>query len=167
MSEFLDTLRERHADAQRRLQASQARLQVVQNEHNALVQEANGWAHAFASEARREQLETQRRQTASPTQPPTPEILPPAKENTNSHVLMAPPAAINKTQLIRNILQQNPGGMKPVAVWLQVKDQVDRPYVYSVLSRMKEKKQVIERKGKYFLPKPVEINEKEATEATS
>ena len=80
---------------------------------------------------------------------------------------MAPPAAINKTQLIRNILQQNPGGMKPVAVWLQVKDQVDRPYVYSVLSRMKEKKQVIERKGKYFLPKPVEINEKEATEATS
>jgi hypothetical protein len=168
MSEFLDTLRERHVDAQRRLQASQTRLQTVQNEHNALIQEANGWAHAFAAESRREQFEAQRRQATSPTQAPTPEILPPAaKETNNSHALMAPPAAINKTQLIRNVLQQNPAGMKPVAVWIQVRDQIDRPYVYSVLSRMKEKKQVIERKGKYFLPKPVEINEKEATEATS
>jgi hypothetical protein len=167
MSEFLETLKERHADAQRRLQLSQARLQAFQNEHNVLVQEANGWAHALNAETRREQLEVQRRQSASPTL--TPEILPPAtvKENTNNHVLMPPPAGINKTQLIRNVLQQHPSGMKPVAVWLQVRDQVDRAYVYSVLSRMKEKKQVKESKGKYFLPKPIEINEKEATEATS
>jgi hypothetical protein len=37
-----------------------------------------------------------------------------------------------------------------------------RTYVYSVLKRLKDRKQIIERRGKYYLPeapKVVEVNE--------
>lgn len=152
MSAFLDTLKERLAESQAQLHRAQALLAHAQTAHAAATQEYNSWANAVNVETRREQA-AQQPQEGGPskvlTGATTPNIGNQASQEavtSNGHA-----AEINKTQLIREVLQQHPAGIKPVGVWIQVKDRIARPYVYSVLSRMKEKKQVNEKRGKYFL----------------
>jgi hypothetical protein len=58
---------------------------------------------------------------------------------------------VNKTNLIRDVLRQHPNGITPVEVWREVKGHIERNYVYSVLKRLKDSKQVSERRGKYYL----------------
>ncbi len=53
--------------------------------------------------------------------------------------------------MIRSVLRQHPNGITPAEIWREVKDNVGRAYVYSVLKRLKDRKQVTERRGKYFL----------------
>jgi hypothetical protein len=160
MSDFLEKLRERHADAQKRLTVAQLALQKAQQEHANVAAEFNSWNFALAAEQRREQAEAAARQGPSPTivastgRPQTPVPVPthaPAQSLLPGNTSANGGAEQNKTNLIRESLQRHPAGMKPVEVWKEVRDQVARPYVYSVLSRMKEKKQVIVRRGKYFL----------------
>ena len=164
MSEFLEKLKERQLDAQKRLQVAQVALQKAQAEHAALAQEFTSWSHAVQTEMRREQQEIGVQQVATPTivvravrDPESPLINAPTT-TPPSVVLSSMPTAqgdgdseINKTNLIRETLRTHPAGMRPVDVWRNVRDQVPRPYVYSVLSRMKQKKQAIERRGKYYL----------------
>ncbi len=174
MSQFLDTLKERFADAQRRLQIAQTRLQQIQAEHQAVTQEFVSWQNAINAESRREQLQESQRQLelqrqqfvqqrvqelnrhveAPPatitTQSPTPAA--PANPETPIAVQPESPADLgSKTDAIREVLRQHPEGITPVDVWKEVKDNVGRAYVYSVLKRFKDKKQVSVRRGKYFL----------------
>jgi hypothetical protein len=155
MSEFLETLKERLAEAQRRIVLAQARLQQAQVEFASIQQEHNSWAHAVNTEMRREQIQEQIIQSSQPMQTSEPEkaavVAAPVRAENEIEQPVVSIAEINKTQLIRDVLQQHPNGIKPVGVWHQVRNQVARNYVYSVLSRMKEKKQVVERRGKYFL----------------
>jgi hypothetical protein len=61
------------------------------------------------------------------------------------------PPETNKTEMIREVLRQHTNGITPAQVWINVKDKVGRNYVYSVLKRMKDKDEVKERRGKYYL----------------
>jgi hypothetical protein len=161
MSDFLETLKQRQADAQRRLATATSNLQKAQQEHQQISQEFASWSNAVAAESRREQDSTR----DSGQQLPKPETPKPVVTASGTVVFFEdsePVAEVNKTHLIREVLQQNPSGLRPVSVWQRLQDQVPRAYVYSVLSRMKQKKQVRESRGKYFLiqPAPKTIEEK-------
>jgi hypothetical protein len=154
MSQFLEMLKVRLVDAQQRLGAAQAALQKAQVEHQTVMQEFGSWQNAVAVETRREA-----QQQSTPPAQPSPQLRsqPPMS-------IPVPPSTpeVNKALLIRDVLRQHPSGITPADVWREVKDHVGRPYVYSVLKRLKDKKQVAERRGKYFLqivPKQEEVKE--------
>jgi hypothetical protein len=162
MSEFLETLKQRQADSQRRLAIMTANLQKAQAEHQQAAQEAASWTNAVNAETRREQSTAAQSgdQLQSPPKQEPPKVV---IATTGPAVLLEdaePVSDVNKSRLIREVLQQNPNGLRPVTVWLRLQNQVPRAYVYSVLSRMKQKKQVREIRGKYFLvqsaPKPID-----------
>lgn len=65
--------------------------------------------------------------------------------------------ADNKTKLIRDTLKQRPGGITPRELWDLVSGQIKhRPYVYSVLKRLSDRKEVAKRRGKYYFVEPPE-----------
>jgi hypothetical protein len=158
MSQFLETLKARFVDAQARLQTAQQKLQQAQAEHNAAMQEFASWQNAVTVEAKRENPDAQ----PFPAQPQPVAVMHRVQQYQAIPVVpgVAPqsqsqPAAheqVNKTHLIREVLRQNPNGTKPADLWRRLKDNnVSRAYVYAVLNRLKERKQVSERRGKYFL----------------
>lgn len=151
MSEFLETLKLRHADAQRRLAIATANLQRAQMEHQQVSQEFASWSNAINTETRREQETAQARGPFPLPKPETPKIAVASAAPVMLIEDSEPIPSVNKTQLIQEVLQQHPNGLRPVTVWQHLQDQVPRAYVYSVLSRMKQKKQVREIRGKYFL----------------
>jgi hypothetical protein len=142
MSQFVEMLKQRLAEAQRRVAITQVNLQKAQQEHNTVLQEFNSWNNALAVEMRREQETQGQIDTAAQTPGANPE--PPV-------TIQEQGPEINKAGLIREVLQRYPNGVRPVKVWMELRDQVPRPYVYSVLSRMKQKKQARELRGKYSL----------------
>jgi hypothetical protein len=149
MSQFLETLRQRQVDSHKVLQEKTVILQRAQQEHQMAAQEHASWTNAVATETRREQL------AAAAAMPPMigPQPLHAHKPSELLPSQMEPESTSepNKSLLIRNVLQRHPSGIRPIAVWHELRNQVPRPYIYSVLSRMKQKKQVREVKGKYFL----------------
>lgn len=169
MSQFLETIKERLADSQRRLQASTVKLQHAQAEHQAVSQEFVSWQNAFNVETRREQLEqlneNQKRAEQQKPQAPPQRIsgsiavqLPALRVSATG--IVTPPESlpdtpeINKTKMIKDVLLNNSNGITPAEVWKKVQNHVGRAYVYSVLKRLKDKKQVSERRGKYYLLMP-------------
>lgn len=166
MGQFLDMLKARLTDAHRRLQVTQARLQQAQADHQAVMQETTSLQVLVNVETQREQLELQRRahQQAQPTPPAT--VLPAASPPATTQPALPPtgPAEVNKAEIIREVLRQHPNGITPGELWEKVQDRVERPYVYSVLKRLKDNKQVTERRGKYYLPvSPKAEEEKEGS----
>jgi hypothetical protein len=170
MSQFLETIKERVADSQRRLQASTVKLQQAQAEHQAVSQEFVSWQNAFNVEARREQLEQlnenqKRAEQQKPQAPPQPisgsiAVQLPALRVSATGIVTPPESLpdtpeISKTKMIKDVLLNNSNGITPAEVWKKVQDHhVGRAYVYSVLKRLKDKKQVLERRGKYYLLMP-------------
>jgi hypothetical protein len=158
MSDFLETLKLRFADAQQRLQISQQNLQRVQHEHAQITAEFSSWQNAVAVETRKEQqaaaaqsVAMNRIVAAAINATAAPLALSSASVPATPCQTRSEDPEMNKTTLIREVLRQHPNGVTPVDVWKEVKDRVARPYVYSVLKRMKDKKQVAVRRGKYFL----------------
>jgi hypothetical protein len=152
MSQFLEQLKARLADSQQRLQSAQQALVKAQNEHQAVMQEYSSWQNAVSVETRRE--EATKHISAVTTVEITPRIISAGLSLPKPHVPAQEPKAesdVNKTTLIREVLRQNPNGITPANLWRAVKDRIARPYVYSVLKRLKDRKQVTERRGKYFL----------------
>jgi len=161
---FVDELMRRLADAQQRVQLSQNRLQLAQSEHQAVMQELQSLQVLINLERHRPPHGREGRQTPDST-PPPPEagragtgvateivshrVLPPP--NQESSVPTSNGAEVNKTEIVRDVLRRNPTGITPAQIWMVVRDRVDRPYVYSVLKRLKDNRQVTERRGKYYL----------------
>jgi hypothetical protein len=153
LSTFLETLKERLVDAQRRMQIATSTLQSAQAQHQAITQELTSWSKAVEVETRREQSEMKvRAYDAS--------LLSAASEASASTVTLPPattgapvpePPKINKTEVVRELLRQHATGMKPVEVWKATKDKIpQRAYVYAVLKRLKDSDEVTIRRGKYF-----------------
>ncbi len=166
MSEFLETLKIRMTDAQRRLQVAQANLQRAQVEHGAVMAEFSSWQNAVAVESRKEEQAKIIQANIQLPVKPTPITQPSTTVNVAAQSQSTPSSTdVNKASLIREVLRQHPNGITPVEVWRAVKDrQVDRAYVYSVLKRLKDKKQALQRRGKYVLV--VEAKAEEAKEKT-
>jgi hypothetical protein len=158
MSEFLENLKARHAEAQKRFLAKQAHLNAVNAEYQTVAQEFNAWQTLLTLETRKEQGDNTVNVSAtvvvSPQRPSLPSSTP---SNTGTA------AEVNKTEIVRDLLRQNSSGLTPTEIWRQVKTQIPhRPYLYSVLKRLKDRGDVTEKRGKYlfkFSPKVGEAKE--------
>jgi hypothetical protein len=144
MSDFLEQLKLRLAEAQQRHQMATQRLQAAQQEHTAAVQDFASWQNAVRTETIREQQESaapgQEHGTSAVAAAITPPQAPGAREE------------VNKTDAIRQLLRQHPEGLRPTDLWRQLGNQLKhRAYLYSVLKRLKDRQEVCERRGKYFV----------------
>lgn len=156
MNDFIETLKVRQQEAQKRLQMAQQRLALAQAENNAATQEYNSWNFALAIEMQKVQREAVAAEAAKQVGPPAP-----ARGLNNWPVTSTatatptPAPEINKTGLVRDALRQNPAGMTPNEIWKQLKTQInDHAYIYSVLKRLRDRKEVTKKRGKYCLSHP-------------
>lgn len=155
-NQFLETLKSRLAEAQKRYSEAQAHLQKSQADFNAAAQEVNSWQIAMNAEARKQQA------SAGLLTPPQPSLTLNAPGSTAPN---SDAGGTNKTEAIREILRQHPNGITPGEIWKELKGQIaHRPYMYSILKRLKDKGESMERRGKYFL-KPA-VNEEGKNQAT-
>ena len=105
--------------------------------------------------------------TAKPAVP-LPTTVPKSPETTPSVAAPIPEQpdnaeALNKTNIVRNLLRQHPTGMSAVDIWKEVGGQFNhRPYLYSVLKRLRDRDEIVKRRNKYCLtsiPKAEEAKE--------
>jgi hypothetical protein len=169
MSEFLEILKVRHAECQKRFQMKQAQLNAVNAEFQAVAQEFNSIQTLMNLEIQKANLEAAR--VASPA--------PSASAKTVSGQISAGATLIaaqspdtgsngvNKTEIVRGLLRQHASGMTPSELWRepQIKAHFDhRAYLYSILKRLKDRGDITEKRGKYcfkFSPKEEEIKDSE------
>ena len=129
--DHLEYLKTGFEESQKRFQEAQAKLQQAQVAFNIVSQEFNAWQTLYRGE-----LAKQGPQLPAP---PAPQL--PVKTKAES----------NQTEAVRSALRDRPTGMTPDEVWKQVGQQLtNRTYLYSVLKRLKEKGDAVERRGKYF-----------------
>lgn len=158
MTNFFEELKIRHARAQERLLAAQQDMQAAQARYQGIAQEFNSLQLLLNVEASKQENQSQDNATKADT---------PAGTVIIRTVSMVPQAAtgheINKTEMIRELLRQYPGGIAPTELWKQVKNRMThRAYLYSILKRLKDKGEVMVRRGKYIakiMPKPEEEKE--------
>jgi hypothetical protein len=184
-SPFLETLKTRVTESQKRWQEAQHKLTVAQQEFQLAQNEFVNWQGVLQAEMRRlgqlppvppppppGQPQPQQRvltssggirvipaqvAVANQPQPPAPNSGPPAQDLANSDV--------NKTELIREVLRQHPAGMTPKEIRIALKDEVSRDYVYAVLKRLKDRDQIVfqRKKRKYFMRVPQKGEESKQT----
>ncbi|MHB8540070.1 MAG: hypothetical protein ACYDCD_03895 [Candidatus Acidiferrales bacterium] len=151
MSEFLEHLKARHAESQKRFLAKQAQLNSVNQEFQVVAQEFNAWQTLLNLETRKEQMAAVA--LTAPTVSPASAPSSPA----------ATSPEVNKTEIVRELLRQHASGMTPSEIWKQeqIKTQFPhRAYLYSVLKRLKDRGDITEKRGKYcfkFSTKPEEL----------
>jgi hypothetical protein len=163
--EFLEVCKVRFVESQKRFTLANQNLQRAQQEFAAAQVEHNNWQGVVNSETRRlatlQQL-AQVNQALLPITPPNPNPQPqqlktaPSPAPTPAASAPAAPEGgneINKTELVRELLAQHAEGMTPVEVWNVLKNQIARPYVYSILKRLKDADEAIyqKRRKKYSL----------------
>jgi hypothetical protein len=137
MSELIERLKIGLAEAQTRHAEVTKRHQAITAEWQLSNAEVNGYQKVLELETRRE---LQKAATAPQMEGPATRANQEAEQESN------------KTQVVRDALALHPG-LTPAQVWGAVKNQISRrTYVYSVLKRLKDRKQIIERRGKYYLP---------------
>lgn len=147
--DFLEELIVRHqesqkkmGEAQKAMQEAQARFQSVAQEHNSLLHLIN--------------LERALRAKASEGQQ---EIFP---KESKPEVVAIPPE--NQTDVVRALIKQHPDGIRPTDMWKTLRTQIKhRAYFYSILKRLRDRDEVIFRRGRYLL----KITPKSAEQAGS
>lgn len=180
MSDFLETLKrgmqeaqQKYSSAQQKLTAAQAefqlaqqRLAVAQTEFQTAIQEFQAFQTLVNLQTHKQQGTSGATPVTAPAHvlvpqhsrilitpgQPVPNI-PPTQPSANGNRIES-----NKTQAVRDLLRQHPAGMTPAEIWEQLETQLStRAYLYSVLKRLRDKKDAKEKRGKYFLiPKPEE-----------
>lgn len=156
MSITLDDLTLRLTAAQQRLAEADQRLKHAQQIQAYASYEVSTWTAAVNIEKNREEARqkaasipatTSVSGNATPTQA---EI--PAKQSASEAAQPHESQEVNKTEMIRDLLRQNPTGLTPSDLWKRVKAQfTHRPYLYSVLKRLKDRDEVTVKRGKYLL----------------
>lgn len=163
MNEFLEILKVRHAECQKRFLAKQAAVNAANTEFQAVAQEFNSIQTLMNLEMRKEQIESAAN-VQSPTSSASSSAVAP-QLSTSVPVIMPPhhgvgsSGELNKTEMVRELLRQHASGMTPRELWKdgQIKAQFPhRAYLYSILKRLKDKGDITEKRGKYrfkFSPK--------------
>jgi hypothetical protein len=166
MAKIIEELQARVTDAQRQLAESAQVFQVAQQKHQAAQHNFNVWNMALQVEQRDEQLRQAKateKQLHFPTANPKAEAMPAATVAAAPEQPPDNPEALNKTDSVRNLLRQHPTGMSAVDIWKEVGAQfIHRPYLYSVLKRLRDRDEIIKRRNKYCLtaiPKSEEVKE--------
>jgi hypothetical protein len=154
VQEFVEICKERFTDCQRRFGTAHQNLQKAQQEFAQAQLEHNNWQGVLNSELARLARLQQAAQENQGTLPMVPAV-PNAIEAHKQVPLSASESAaeINKTELVRELLSQHAEGMTPGEVWAVLKNQIPRPYVYSILKRLKDADEVIynRRRKRYSL----------------
>lgn len=148
MSEFLEQLKVRLAEAQKRHGLATQELQAAQQKHASATQDFVSWQNAVRVETQREQQQTESSGVnfSLTVGPLVPSDNVPLETQPNSSK-----EEINKTDTIRQMLNRHPEGLRPTEIWKQLGNQLKhRAYLYSVLKRLKDHGEVVERRGKYF-----------------
>ena len=156
MPTMLEELKSRQATAQARQAAAQTRWLAAQAELNAATGELNIWNNAVAIETREEaaRVAESAKDQISMTLQPDFEAAPEPESPESQSQIEEEDESVNKTELVRELLRQNPGGMTPRVIWTAFHQQApkaSRNYLYSVLKRLRDKKQVEQKRGKYML----------------
>jgi hypothetical protein len=129
--DHLEYLKAGFEDAQKRFQVAQQKMQVMQAEFNLIAQEFNAWQTLLRAEQAK----------LNPVGPQIAVLEPPKAKNES-----------NQTDAVRELLKQRPGGMTPSDIWKEIGSGLsNRAYLYSVLKRLRDKGDAIERRGKYYL----------------
>jgi hypothetical protein len=150
MSEFLEQLKARMEEAQKRHQLSIMKLQLAQQENGAATQDFASWQNAVRVETLREQ-----QQVGTGSAETVPVNTPTGVAATVTTPVESQPVTnreeVNKTDLIRQMFNRHPEGLRPTEIWKQIGAQLKhRAYLYSVLKRLKDHGEIVERRGKYF-----------------
>jgi hypothetical protein len=163
--DFLEECRIRFTRVQKRVQETQAAMQAATAQYQAAMQQLNGLQILINAEIG----ERQRTGTmvvtvvTAPAAVPVPAVVPKPTPVAAVEVPPTPTTEINKTDMIRDLLREHPLGMTATEIWSEVKDRMNhRAYLYSVLSRLKDRDEVCLRRKKYILkivPKAVEDKE--------
>jgi hypothetical protein len=178
-SAFLDELRARHHASQVRLQEAQLAFQTAQAAHAAAQanfqkaqaafvvaqQQFQGWSTAYSAIMIEE---TARKQATEQEQLPLPNTQIPVPPPVLVPEVQADPIQVgeqkSKTDLIRDLLRENPHGLTPTEIWNQVRTQFKyRAYLYSVLKRLTDREELCVRRGRYaFRVIPQQVVKEEA-----
>ena len=168
MPKILEELQTRAAEAKKKLDEATVAFQAAQATQNQALQNYNVWSLALQIETREEQ---QRQAAATEKQLPLPNTSTTGKEapvivtsgpDDECFVVDAVDQleSLNKTDIVRNLLRQHPDGMAATEIWKQVHSQFQhRPYLYSILKRLRDRDEVTKRRGKYFLKLASKVEE--------
>jgi hypothetical protein len=172
MAKIIDEIQTRLVEAQKRLAETTQALQTAQQAHQIATQNFNVWNMALQIEQREEQsrqAKATEKQLQLPTASPKPEpvVASVAAASVTTSMLSEQlgdnSEAPNKTDIVRNLLKQHPTGMSAVDIWKAVGEQFNhRPYLYSVLKRLRDRQEIVKRRSKYCLtniPKTAEGKE--------
>ena len=136
MSDFLEMLKIRAAEAQERANGTKQVMDAAQAAYMKAASEAASWNNALQAELRRAVQQEKIDEATDVVDSSPPVQLP----------------EINKTEIIRNALRSRPTGLTPRDLWRLVRDDIpNRAYVYSVLNRLKARDQATVRRGKYYI----------------
>jgi len=165
MQSILEQIQTRIAEAEKRVNEAGKLLHAADKAYNAAVSEFHVWRSALEAETRAQQeatntqtvfagMESLVSETANSPKPPV--------EDPDATIVNATapvqPSGTNKTEMIRELLRQNPAGLTPPQIWQQVTKQFKhRPYLYSVLKRLKDQDEVVIRRHKYVLRQDQEV----------
>ena len=148
MTKIIDELQVRVAESKERLDKADKEFKLAQVAFQTAQQDHNVWNLALQAETRDEQ-----RKAAVATEQQMP---------LSGIVRSEPAAAIdqspdnaeisNKTDAVRSLLKQHPAGMSAVDIWNEVRSQFPhRPYLYSVLKRLRDRQEIVKRRNRYCL----------------
>jgi hypothetical protein len=158
MPSIQDELKARLSEAQNRMTENAQKLQQVQQEFSSAQIDYNVWRAALEAETRKAQDLNNAPTVDQPTSTgiatsPAPSLIIESLKNENDEENTEPSSAsesMNKTEIIRGLLRQNPGGLTPPQIWSCVSAQFKhRPYMYSVLKRLKDRDEISFRRNKY------------------
>jgi len=144
MSGYLEQLKADLAEAQKRLQEAQAKMQAYQLIFQAAHADVQSYQRVVDAQTKKEQAAAE--QVFGPREAPAA----PAPTAPESPAPGSPAPGVNKTDLIREALRQHPGAT-PADLFEVVRGQVGRAYLYSVLKRLRENEEVMIRRKKYWL----------------
>jgi hypothetical protein len=153
MAKILEEIQARLTEAHTQLAEATQILTIAQQKHQAATHNFNVWNAAMQLEQREEQL---RQDAATEKQSELPlstprhaalvSVTPTVEQSADTS------ETLNKTDVVRNLLRQHPTGMSAVDIWKEVRPQfTHRPYLYSVLKRLRDKEEVVKRRNKYCL----------------
>lgn len=141
--DHLEYLKSGFEASQKRFQEAQQRMQAMQAEFQAVVTEFNAWQTLYRAEMAK--------QGTVPPEAPTSPQLPRNGRSVRLVFSTKPKSENNQTEMVRSILRAHPTGMKPAEIWQEVESRMaNRTYLYSVLKRLKEREDIVERRGKYY-----------------
>jgi hypothetical protein len=151
MAKILEEIQTRLVEAQKQLAEATQVLTAAQQKHQAASHNFNVWNAAMQLEQREEQLR-QAAATEKQSELPLSTTKPVASIASPIEHVVDTSEAVNKTEIVRTLLKQHPAGMSAVDIWKEVGAQfTHRPYLYSVLKRLRDREEVIKRRNKYCL----------------